>query len=380
MKKWGAKCESKIDGKMHNYTKLAEEDKEQYRYDQYKKIVTALRLIFPNIPENQQDRVLQLDAPPKSLSNDVIDKKYQLIIEKQNDIINYRDKLTIIFWFYIENGINAEKTQILENLKSLCDSVVQTKKRGGKFLKTSFKEQKEKIDKIYQKIPSEIRNEWQEYYAEYDYNSPPPDSSLSKKKINDYFDQYDLIKSVIHSFELAIQNMDGQINVLCKEIFEIQCKKDFVLFPLTVVEQNFIKFFMNIIEVDKTKGHRELKNGKWELVPLDQRKELLTYIDKLSADYTVINKYIRERSGEALGMKIEALHLMLNNPVLYRIKTNLDDASIILRKFLNESVENQVENINSIEKLSNKIFAEVSKMDKKDDINFLSLLCEREMN
>ena len=85
-------------------------------------------------------------------------------------------------------------------------------------------------------------------------------------------------------------------------------------------------------------------------------------------------------SSEALRMKIEALHLMLNNPVLYRIKANLDDASIILRRFLNESVENQVENINSIEKLSNKIFAEVSKMDKKDDINFSSPMCERTMN
>ena len=93
------------DGKMHNYTKLAEEDKEQYRYDQYKKIVNALRLIFPDIPENQQDRVLQLDAPPKLLSNDVIDKKYHLIIEKKNDIINYRDKLTIVFWFYIQKSV-----------------------------------------------------------------------------------------------------------------------------------------------------------------------------------------------------------------------------------------------------------------------------------
>lgn len=186
-------------------------------------------------------------------------------------------------------------------------------------------------------------------------------------------------QKLFESFNQAIWHFEGQISVLYDELIECQYKKTCVLKSLSKQECEFIKYFMKITTAISKKDFEKLKKSEWEIIPLDQRRELLRYIDKLYANPYVLNRYVRAEDSIVLRTAVEDLHLKLNNPILYRVRTNLDNILRTISGYTYTPITDQDEIFGALENATNKFILTADKIDKKD-MNFLSLVCERKEN
>ena len=369
------------DGKMHSYVNIFdEEDKKPHREDQYKKIITHLRLIFPRIPTNKLSTKIMLDAPPQKEETHLVKKKEQLITPQRAEIIGYRMKLTIIFWFLIQKSTFEKNDVILAKLKKFCDNICAISKRGSVFSKKSFQTLKEKIDANYNKIPQDALKGWQNYYQEKLSTLPPPNFAISSKNLKKRYYNNPSFRNTIESFKQVIYLFNGQISALTNELIECQSKKEFILTPLTKQEEDFIRFFMEITTFERKKDFEKLKDNAWELIPLEKRQKLLKYIDKLYTNPLIINKYVRANSIVVLREAIDSLHLMLNNPILYRIRIKLDDISSAIDDFKDTPTPEQIEIFSALERATQRTLQISKKICKEKDMNLLIPFYELNMN
>lgn len=358
------------DGKMHNYSKLEEEEKKVHRDDQYKKVITHLRLLFPLLPLNRTSTERPLDDLPLKEDVRTIEKREKMLLDKKEQLEIYKKRLAIIFWYLVQTN-NIEGT--------LFSDIYYIKKRGGLFLRKSFNQQKEKIDNIYQSIPENVRKDWDKYFKENPLTSPPPNYSLSESMLTHLHNNNEQFKKLYNSFQQAIWNFNGQISILIDELTECEYQKPFVLRALSKQEYVFIKFFMKITTSISKKDFERLKKNEWEIVPLEQRQQLLTYIDKLYTVPYILNRYVRAEDSEILRIAVESLHLMLNNPILYRVRTTLDNILHTISEYTYIPITDQDETFQSLEDATNKFILTAKNIDKKD-MNFLNLVCEQRVN
>lgn len=365
----GTKYKGK-DGKMHNYSKLEEADKIVHRDDQYKKMATHLHLLFPRFPLKRMSTERPLDELPLNEKAEVIENQEKMLLEKEAQLKAYKKKLAIIFWFQIqENNFDD----------SLFSDIYYIKKRGGLFAIKGFDEQKVRIDNIYLRIPETVREDWDQYFDESSLRSIPSNYSLSESTLKHLHDNNKQCQKLFESFDQAIWHFEGQISVLYEELIECQYKKTYTLKSLSKQECEFIKYFMKITTAISKKDFEKLKKSEWEIISLDQRRELLRYIDKLYANPYILNRYVRAEDSIVLRTAVEDLHLKLNNPILHRVRTNLDNILRTISGYTYTPITDQDEIFGALENATNKFILTAGKIDKKD-MNFLSLVCERKEN
>ena len=250
----------------------------------------------------------------------------------------------------------------MRKLKSAFQGTFTTKKRGGSFFGGSF----EKIDKMYNQIPRDLCEEWKTYYAQYEFGSVPQTYPLSTQEVDKIYAEDDYVQRLFNDFQQIISYLNGMLSQLNIKSLEGQYLKEFVLFPFSKSEQNFIKSLMRITGSFSVRDLNKLKKGKWEIVPLIQRQEILEHISYLENCPDILNKYIRARDASHFREAINSLHLMLNNPILHRIKNHLDDAQAYLDDFRDIPLEGQEEIFLSLERAALKVQRKALEINKKE--------------
>ena len=77
---------------------------------------------------------------------------------------------------------------------------------------------------------------------------------------------------------------------------------------------------------------------------------------------------------------IDSLHLMLNNPILYRIRIKLDDISSTIDNFKDTPTPEQIEIFSALERATQRTLQITKKICKEKDMNLLIPFYESNMN
>lgn len=99
---------------------------------------------------------------------------------------------------------------------------------------------------------------------------------------------------------------------------------------LTEPEREFIEFIFNFSH--NYKGSIEkLRNDHWEIIHIDERKEMLEYMDEMcEMDINILNKYMGASTTQEFETRFEDLRLKLMNPISYRIFNTIRDIQLEL--------------------------------------------------
>jgi hypothetical protein len=94
---------------------------------------------------------------------------------------------------------------------------------------------------------------------------------------------------------------------------------------LTEPEKRFIECIFNFSYYNKYMIEK-LKNDRWELVHIDERKEIVECMQSMcDLDINTLNKYIGANTTQEFEQRFEDVKLKILNPVTYRIFNAVED-------------------------------------------------------
>ncbi len=323
------------------YSQLKDdEEASPYFNRKYEKILKWINFIFERFENNKIPQEISCFVLDEYSREDC--KKIKSMITE--DII----KIARLYLYFLEIFFGNKIREHRKNGKTIHDLL----KKVSSETEWDFYERHDYIEHVYNRI----WDEESEYFAEQEVKAENPRKDISdceirklvdekKKRIQSELDDYFTYEKAIALFlddfmDIKVHKIENHFFESNQEYEKIKSyfSKIVELYralytkmidyneELEIAEEELLEIIFDLIESECVKNESDLANGKWEVIDLEIREDIISCIDKIyQCGEDVINKYIGAVTSEELKIKMERIKYKLRNPLICRILIKLED-------------------------------------------------------
>lgn len=319
-----------------SYSMLDDTSKNSYRNKLAASIFNQLSIIFSNSPtfkideESEAAQVIHENGLfYEDEFNYILSQSENKDIVKLNKRINElsleRRKIQVIYVYVISLHIHKPTQQGLNKIKWLTERLLVLPIQSLNPHSNKSKIRKKEISFLYEKCPNEKikKANLQKYLDFYKFSN---DDIQSLCESDETFNQ--LTQTVGEIMNVYDTTIDG----LREQAFDcyIEEKKKLMDVDLSETETNFLEFVFKLFPKQNGRFYDQLRANSWEIVPFQQRIDLIDYIKKLTGDETILRRYINLKSEKEIRLRLRDIAFKINDPIVYRIISKQEEIQILL--------------------------------------------------